>query len=86
MNGKEAIFEEISAENFPQLIKGIKPHTENLCESKQQNTKTQQTNKPITRHVTTKLLKTKTKEKLKVYGAGGKGRRKWNHITYKEAK
>lgn len=86
MNGKEAVFEEKSAENFPQLIKGIKPRTENLCESKQQNTKTNQPNTPTTRHITAKLLKTKTKEKLKEYGAGGKGRGKWNHITYKEAK
>lgn len=65
MNGEEAIFEEISAENFPQLIKGIKPHTENLCESKQQNTKTNQTNNPTTRHIIAKLLKIEIKEKLK---------------------
>ena len=35
MNGEEAILEEIIAEDFPKLIKGIKPHIENLYESKQ---------------------------------------------------
>lgn len=40
MNGKEAIFEEITAENFLKLIKGIKPHTENLYEPKPHKYKT----------------------------------------------
>lgn len=78
MNGKEAIFEEITAENFLKLIKGIKPHTENLYEPKPHKYKTSE-QKILKQGHYSKTDENQDKEKtIKACREGGAREGSWN--------